>query len=88
MQVHGRRARFSWLALYTLYKPWKPKDSCTYQFVCLPNVGTHSIPNRSEKHALKDSGLGKFRVVRFRVVKIKDAGRFGNQRKPERTDEC
>ena len=86
----GSGSRFSWPAPYT-YKSWKPKDTWTHQFVCLSNVGTCNVPNRSEKRALKDAGLGEFRVV-FKnkrgghvhvketlesvFPKIKDAGGF------------
>ena len=86
----GSGTRFSWPAPY-IYKPWKPKDTWTHQFVCLSNVGAQNVPNRSEKRALKDAGLGEFRVV-FKnkrgghthvketlesvFPKIKDAGGF------------
>ena len=52
----GSGSRFSWPAPYT-YKSWKPKDTWTHQFVCLSNVGTCNVPNRSEKRALKEMGL-------------------------------
>ena len=33
------------------------------EVVCLSNVGAQNFPNRSEKHAFKDAGLGEFRLV-------------------------
>ena len=54
-------SKYYWPAPY--YKKWKPKETWTHQFVCLPNVDCNTVPNRSEKASLRDAGLGDQRVV-------------------------
>ena len=54
-------SKYYWPAPY--YKKWKPKETWTHQFVCLPNVDCNTVPNRSEKASLQDAGLGDQRVV-------------------------
>ena len=54
-------SKYYWPAPY--YKKWKPKETWTHQFVCLPNVDCNMMPNRSKKASLRETGLGDQRVV-------------------------
>ena len=54
-------SKYCWPAPY--YKKWKPKETWTHQFVCLPDVDCNTVPNRSEKARLREAGLGDQRVI-------------------------
>ena len=47
----------------TPYQRFKPKDSWTHVFVCLSERDDSYVPQRVEKRALKEAGLGEKKVI-------------------------
>ncbi|XP_067031279.1 uncharacterized protein [Acropora muricata] len=47
----------------TPYQRFKPKDSWTHVFVCLSERDDSDVPQRDEKRALKEAGLGEKKII-------------------------
>ena len=47
----------------TPYQRFKPKDSWTHMFVCLSERDDSYVPQRVEKRALKEAGLGEKKII-------------------------